>query len=819
MANAYPNDIREEELKNKVATDYFSAFDNTKIIGNVDFCIAVPTDGNELFEQESLLWAEAKRGRTHDIYHSFVQLIITIGKAKTFDQHLPPAFLGAFDAEKIGFLPYHKVIDVFYRNDFNWNVTPSDHDTREFQQVLEVVRDVLNHETLIYRFSTDEKELRKFIKENFKVGKSKLSKIRITKNNFINIYQKWCVEVLPTIGANWEEEKQYGLIPADFYLADILSKENATFRTTLNVLLLNNYYKRMVERKRQLYQDTFFKDNQVAHTQFWNRYIRPPKQEYWDYIVERRDLLVPQDVRERKGSFFTPQIWVEKSQEYLADVLGENWQDEYVVWDCCAGTGNLLNGLSNKWNIWASTLDQADVDVMHDRVRNGANLLDSHIFQFDFLNDDFSKLPQGLQDIIADEEQRKKLVIYINPPYAEAPSATTVMGTGKNKIGVSIDNAVYTKYKTKMSKAANELFAQFFTRAFYELKGCNLASFSTLKYLNSTNFRQFRDFFKAEFKKGFIVPAKTFDNVTGDFPIGFLIWNILENCFPSKVNLDIFDVQGNYIGEKDFFNEYRQSINNWWILFHEEKEKIGLISNYPPDFQNQQRVCILSKPLARYCLDITKFNLIPYSVYFAVRHCIEHTWINHNDQFLFPNDGWKTDKEFQSNCLAFTLFYDKNRISSAQGVNHWIPFTEVEVDAKEKFASHFMTDFISGKAPQPPKGGANGDLALFETDATDNSVYDGTQPIAFSAEAQAVFDAGRELWRYYHAQEDANANASFYDIRRHFQGVKVGANGKERMNNDSKDEKYNSLIKDLRDNLKLLAKKIEPKVYEYGFLK
>ena len=33
--------IREEELKNKVARDYFGDFDCTRIIGNVDFC-AVP---------------------------------------------------------------------------------------------------------------------------------------------------------------------------------------------------------------------------------------------------------------------------------------------------------------------------------------------------------------------------------------------------------------------------------------------------------------------------------------------------------------------------------------------------------------------------------------------------------------------------------------------------------------------------------------------------------------------------------------------------------------------------------------------------------
>lgn len=38
-------------------------------------------------------------------------------------------------------------------------------------------------------------------------------------------------------------------------------------------------------------------------------------------------------------------------------------------------------------------------------------------------------------------------------------------------------------------------------------------------------------------------------------------------------------------------------------------------------------------------------------------------------------------------------------------------------------------------------------------------------PLVFSEEAQAVMDAGRELWRYYHAQPDANPNAALYDIR------------------------------------------------------
>jgi len=35
---------------------------------------------------------------------------------------------------------------------------------------------------------------------------------------------------------------------------------------------------------------------------------------------------------------------------------GECFHDVLYVWDCAAGTGNLMAGLTNKYNIWASTL-------------------------------------------------------------------------------------------------------------------------------------------------------------------------------------------------------------------------------------------------------------------------------------------------------------------------------------------------------------------------------------------------------------------------------------------------------------------------------
>jgi hypothetical protein len=809
-------DILEEEVKNKIAQDYFGLFDCTKIIGKIDFCVTLKTVRQqvELHETESLLWAEAKKGKS-DIYKSIVQLILTIGKARTFDKQLPPAFLGAFDAESISFVPYNDIQSVFYQNDFNWNVTPSNHDTKEFKQVLELVRTTIEAKSLSFAFGADDTELRQFITANFVAGKSETSKTRIDKNNFTVIYNKWLSAVKPTIAVDWELVKTGNIIDGDFYLADLLSEENYTLKQKLYVLLEGDQYK--LDRKVNAfglfnYSIIPFNDNQKAHQKFWNKYERPPLDEYRDYIIERRDLLVPQDVRERKGSFFTPKIWVELSQKYLADVLGADWQDEYYIWDCAAGTGNLLTGLVNKYNIWASTLDKQDVDVMHDRIKNGANLLESHVFQFDFLNDDFTKLPQGLQDIINDPEKRKKLVMYINPPYAEA---TDGIGQGGKKVDVSKETAIYKKYGSILKRAKNELFAQFFVKIFKEITGAMIAEFSTLKILQSSNFFEFRQMFTAKLEQLFVVPANTFDNVKGSFPIGFFIWNTQKKEKFNHILADVYDEFGAFIIKKNISaTDDKQYINNWIKQYiNLNNNIIGHLAYLGNDFQHAAEVRLTSiKPTSHISIiSINIENLIQTCIYLAVRQCITADWLNDRDQFLYPNDGWQTDTEFQNNCLAFTLFDGQNKITS-QGVegniNHWIPFTEGEVNARDKFASDFMAKYIAGKITTTSVG-TNVDMFA------DKSAPAKKSPLVFSAEAKAVFDAGRELWRYYHAQPNCNVNASLYDIREHFQGRTAAG----RMNSSSSDTQYTTYIKALREALKVLAKQIEEKVYLYGFLK
>ncbi|WP_324735142.1 hypothetical protein [Helicobacter pullorum] len=703
----YPLHIREEQLKNEVAKDFFSdkSLDSTKILGNVDFCVSFRD--KSLFESINFLFAEAKAGK-RDYRESLTQLILTLGKNKTLEHTLPPTYLGAFDCEKIALLPYSSIAsylqNLFSKNDFNWRVTPSDYTSPQFKQVFDETKEILESHAIIFPFESSHtqnhnKDLKDFIKTNFTLSNDKTHKIAITKNNFTTIYQKWLTSVAPSISIDWENEKP-DILSSDFYLADLLSENNNTkaILDSLRILLQSDSYKVKLDKRTNSTSFNFtefgFNDGQRAHTQFWNVYERPPKEEYWGYIIERRDLLVPSDIRERKGAFFTPQIWVTKAQEYLAKTFGENYQEEYYIWDLAAGTGNLLANLTESHNIYASTLDKADVEIMHELAEKEAlHLLPNHIFQFDFLNDELfdtpcarhkdsldskckdckeSKLPKSLQHILKDSKKREKLIIYINPPYAEAGTTAQTAGTGSNKAKVATDNATYLRYKDSMGKASNELFAQFFFRIYNEIPHCTLASFSTLKYINSSNFIKFRETFKARFLGGFVCPAYTFDNVKGQFPIGFLVWNLNKNdkAMQKIITLDAYNEKNEYMGEKRFYllkNTKTKRFNEYLQKFDDKQcQKLAILMADAPDFQNNNHVAIMTSKTKGHWIfkNITPNNLIPFSVYFSVRHAIKATWLNDRDQFLYPNSEWEKDSEFQNDCLAFTLFHGQNRITS-----------------------------------------------------------------------------------------------------------------------------------------------------------
>ncbi|EOG7170972.1 hypothetical protein ACLH6T_001042, partial [Campylobacter upsaliensis] len=255
----YSTKISEEELKAKVKEDFFSpnpqnelikldkeqksllkTLDSTQILGRIDFCISY--NAKTLFQPINFLWAEAKKGNKSDIIESFIQLILTIGKEKTYENNLPPLFLGAFDCEKIAFIPYHELDSIFSQNDFNWLVTPSKHNTKEFKTLHTLAKELIEGSKLQFDYKTQYKELTTFITSNFTLGNENITKIPITKNNFTTIYQKWLTSVAPSIGIDWNLAKNAGILDADFYLADLLSAENQSLLDKLFVVLKQTHY-------------------------------------------------------------------------------------------------------------------------------------------------------------------------------------------------------------------------------------------------------------------------------------------------------------------------------------------------------------------------------------------------------------------------------------------------------------------------------------------------------------------------------------------------------------------------------------------------
>ncbi len=821
------SNLNEEPLKIHIKAEFFKDKKFLYSGDKIDFMLSYKHPNATL----PILWGEAKRGNFDDLDKAFTQLLLTIGKHRLYTHHTPP-YLCAFNAFRMEFIAFDDTItSFFYKSDIDFSIPPSNHNTEGFKRALDAFKAMCKSHKFVFDFKTQSQECKEFIENNLN-SSHLLNKIQIDKNNFFTIYQKWFEAVKPTIDIDWEVAKTKGILDADYYLADLLSDGDKTIIEKLQTILSSSYYKlkRGVNELGKIdFMEIGFTDGQQAHQEFWSIYERPPKAEFQAFILERRDLLVPSDVRERKGAFFTPRIWVEKSQEYLAKALRQDYQEDYIIWDCAGGTGNLLNGLTNKANCFLSTLDSNDVAIVKElAAANKLNLLENHVFQFDFLNDDFNKVPKSLQEILKDKEKRKKLIIYINPPYAEAGNKAKMSGTGEHKAKVARNNKTHETYKDFLGSGANELFAQFFMRIYMELNGCIMASFSKLKYLNSSNFKKFREVFKAKFLEGFMVPADSFDNVKGQFPIGFLVWDTATPPLKptNALNLEVFDSLGEFLGYKNIHScnkvlllaDYLQKFQpkKFQPKKFQPKKRDTIFGYLDPgrnSFQHQNlvHISVIDKSQQSHVkyFPIIATTILLVSVFFSIRHCIKATWQNDRDQFYAPyDDAFQDDSEFKNNCLIFMLFHTQNRITTTQGTNHFIPFSETEVNAKERYSSHALLDFLKGKIKE------EGD-SLFLNAKKEN------KPLEFSLCASKVLDAGREIYHHYHTQASTNphynANASLYDIKEFFQGR--NAQGKLNLPAKAKNEHYKQLYANLQDALKDLAKEIQPKVYEYGFLR
>ena len=762
--------------------------------------------------QTKEIWFEAKDTGRHSSYAMFTQLLHYVQVALNVGEAVPP-FLAVIDTEKAALMKSADVLPFLAKKTIQWGKSASQYP----QEALDAISAHIGTHFVSFKISTHEDEFLATVKAAIQSGD--IIRTQITPDNLKQVFDKWVAMVGREIVGVAEED--YALL----FFADIMHDGTVSTHANLPAELLHKNGAPVFSLGGRMFE----LGNKEGYRQFWVIYHKPPKSEYRDYLLERRDSLIPLDERSFKGAFYTPLHVVDKAYDKLTETLGKDWQKDYIVWDMCCGVGNLEVKHSNPRNIYMSTLDQADIDVMKATKTCAA----AQRFQYDYLNDDITdggqidysltnKVPQGLRDAIA---AGKKILVLINPPYAAATNRgnTAQVGDAEYKSGVA-DTKFASAAMADYGRASNELFTQFVARIAHEIPKATLAMFSTLKYINAPDFETFRQKWGATYRGGFVVHNKAFDGLKGKFPIGFLIWQT-DQASKSRITevvAEALDKEARPIGEKKFFNIPKSQYLSAWIV----RPKTNDINVIP--LKNAVTPATATKDLrgtkwaegAIACMDcagndlqhaeqhtvifssgygsaggflITDKNLWQSAIVFAVRRLIAPTWLNDRDQFLQPT-GPLAD-EFKNDCLIWMLFNRCNRTASANGldwngkkwslVNHFIPFTEAEVGAPDRFESDFMVQYLA----------------------------DRTLP----TEALAVLDAGRTLWQAYFSYTDARTVRDEYKLNRPDVGWYQIRNALRLRNASGDTAPVN--FGPFEQAYQALTEKLQPQVFSLGFLR
>jgi hypothetical protein len=604
--------------------------------------------------QSKEIWFEAKDTGKNSSYAMFTQLLHYVQVALNEGETVPP-FLAVIDTEKAALMRSADVLPFLAKKTIKWGKSAS----QFTQAALDEISAHIGTHFVAFKIATHEQEFINTVKAAIKSGD--IIRTQITPDNLKQVFDKWVAMIGQEITGVAEEN--YSLL----FFADIMHDGTVSTHANLPAELL---YKNGAPVF-SLHGRNYELGSKDGYRQFWASYHRPPDSAYRDYLLERRDSLIPIDERSFKGAYYTPLHVVDKAYDKLSETLGKNWQKDYIVWDMCCGVGNLEVKHSNPRNIYMSTLDQADIDVM----KATKTCVSAQRFQYDYLNDDITdegnidyrltnKIPQGLREAIA---QGKKILVLINPPYAEAANADNIKANGGDK-AESKSGVSKTHVAAKMDKqgyASRELFVQFLVRIAKEIPTATVAVFSKIKYINAPNFEKFREDWNAKFLSGFVVHSQAFDGLKGNFPIGFLIWATNHRASTKQaiadINTEVLDKNGKAIGEKCFYNlPDKQLLSNWIIRprsndvdalplknavtpttstkdVRGRKSADGAIGGMIApggDIQHAGLTALLS---SGYCsaggFFVTDKNLWQSAIVFAARRLIKQTWLNDRDQY------------------------------------------------------------------------------------------------------------------------------------------------------------------------------------------
>ena len=565
--------------------------------------------------------------------------------------------------------------------------------------------------------------------------------------------------------------------------------------------------------------------NEVVAKQFKERFGAITQDDHRQ-LERLYDTLLDNAERRRNGQFYTPKIWVDEAHKRMANTLGEDWEKSVLTWDCCSGTKALTRDY--EWGeLYLSTLDPNE-------LKSSENLSTDarETFVFDFLNGSTPMLPKSLVDRLK-ASKNSPVAFLINPPYGQATS-----GRGnEHKENIS-DTAV--KYRMKqggMGKAANELTVQFLHRILelvgeFKLRNVVVGLFSNPAWMTGDACEMFRkEWFGAfGFVESFGFRSEEFEGVQPGWAINFSVWKTGVKSSKNEFKVELLEnedgMEPKNIGEHVYYNLDGKTPASDWVrggklpkcvksvcttdgikcVGSKSKNARGTIcegslgymmNNSNVVEKNAQGVSITSSPLTI----ANGFNILPENFdrvvsLFSARRCSPYEWFNQRDLYSAPNTSHRDYSEWQKDCYVFSMFEHQSYQTSIKGtvdgesydfVNQFYPFTKSDTydllgwDKKKNFKDESRFVRSSGKLDDLTEEG-KAVLEAFEICLKE------------SASSRATY-----------GNEHPELQVDRWDCGwRQLKGLFAEA-CPERLN-------------DLKAKFKILRKKMEPKVFELGFL-
>lgn len=684
-----------------------------------------------------LLYIESKHRITNEQQRrrAIAQVILTNKKQEAVLNRVAIIYLSEY-AEDILELIDCSDDSVMYNNDINWASEKPSNPTKD---AIDRINDRVKGK--ITRFRNE--EIKEFY-ESFK--KNHETRINITEKNFTVVYNLWKNEVRFKETIEDEQDK------INLFLVDLLNGtkyKKSIFTDVIDHTLFEDI---KVGEKEEDSEEPLIREgtnlgsyfmmkngedidgfkysgakhsfyytiaNVDEYNFFWKKYKRPPEKKEFLNILERSSKLYSEKYRKDTGGEYTPTCFVELQNK----ILNKHYNlDEYIVFDPCAGVGNLENqfGKDYKQYCYLSTLEQMDVDTC--KIKGFENSI-----QFDYLKDDKQPRWKYKGRILSIEEiaklENRKVMLIMNPPYTHPKG-----------------------YKY-------DLALEFF------IKALSIHPDVIVYYCKTEFF--LRDTVSVFVDSGYYIVSHIFSNakdtfLLSDWPISQIIFDKEKGKRLSSniIYADRYDYKKNSL---EYINQYAYD-NTRPNLLREIDKKIIETSH--------------GLPIGRWChlrgslfLGTTGKNVVTTE---NLSYVLLSKGICFNTHDKYFERNWMTyrgtiddiSKELWSDAIMFSLFYLNFALTNKNGIKNYImPFTAEELGCAKNDLNVLFPEMQDMFDEQPY-------LKPFD-------FREYLRQFDFSKEAMDLYKAALDIFRFYHRCDDysdKDFNDSFYDITNSIMG-------------------------------------------------